>query len=303
MALQPRDVDILWSVFKHRYLSCEHIHQLYFPGKSMKVAQSRLRLLWENKFFDRYYRPWIYDGTRRSQWQASTPFYTLAENGAQVIWEDTALDWDEIPKTPVQNAIGWSYLKHHLVATDLMVAIEAGCQHRDDIEFVSFVRETAMRKVERKVSDRKQFNGPLAISDGAFTLRFPGTGQEQTFHIEVVRAGVKDGNKTLFQRMKRHAELHHQGYFDKVFGHKKVRAILFATTTTQRAEGFAKLASKLPHGRGLFWFTSFQQLNEDKLPITTFYPHTVFEPVWLGADGQTHSLIPPEIMNPTSASG
>gem|GEM_PF-2111346 len=293
MSLTSRDEKIIWAVYKHRYLSCEHIKQLFFVGKSDTAVQTRLRRLWSNHLLDRYYRPFCYDGTKRSCWKASTPYYTLAEKGAEVIWDNSVLDWDEIPKTPQQNAMGWAYLKHHLVVTDLLVAVEAACQDRDDIELVSVERERTLRQAERKVRDRKSFSSPLQISDGALTLRFPQTDQTLTFHVEVVRAGVKQGNRTLRKRMETYARLHHQGYFAKVFGHKNVRAILFCTTTDQRARGFRDMAAHLPHGRGLFWFTTYQQNNADGLPITTFYPDTVLKPIWHGADGQTHSLIPP----------
>lgn len=293
MSLTSRDEKIIWAVYKHRYLSCEHIKQLFFVGKSDTAVQTRLRRLWSNHFLDRYYRPWSYDGTKKSCWRVSAPFYTLAEVGAEVIWDNSTLDWDEIPKTPQQNAMGFHTLQHHLAVTDLLVAIEAACQHRGDVNVTLVERESAMQSVAAKLWQKKGRPGDWIVSDGAFTLAYPQTGQEWTYQVELVKASVRGGNKTLVEKMRRYARLHHQGYFDKVFGHKQVRAILFCTTTDQRARGFRDMAAQLPHGRGLFWFTPYQQNNADGLPITTFYPDTVLKPIWHGADGQTHSLIPP----------
>jgi len=291
MALTPRDEKILWAVNQHRYLSCEHIRQLFFPGESEKPSQSRLRKLWANHFLDRYYRPWAYDGTKKSCWGASTPFYTLAEQGAEVIWDSSTLDWDEIPKTPQQNAMGFHTLQHHLAVTDLLVAVEAACKGTPDIDVGGVDRESVLQSAAAKSGKNKP--GEWIVSDGAFTLNYPTLGVTWTYHIELVRASVRGGNKTLVEKMRRYARLHHQGYFEKMFGHKTVRAVLIATTTEGRALGFRDLAAKLPHGKGLFWFGTYQQNNADGLPITTFNPDTVLNSVWHGADGQIHSLIPP----------
>jgi hypothetical protein len=293
MALTPRDQQILRAVYKHRYLSADHIKQLFFAHKSDTAVQSRLRKLWANQFLDRYYRPFSYDGTRRSTWQASTPLYTLAERGAEVIWDATTADWNKIPKTPKQNAMGFQTLQHNLAVTDLLVAVEAACRDRDDVHFVCSQRQDELQAIASKRWMHEGKAGEWIVSDGAFVLLFPATGEKLTFHIEVVRASVRGGNRTLVEKMKRCARLHHRGYFKDVYGHRQVRAVLFCTTTDARARGFRDLAAQLPNGRGLFWFGTYQQNNSEGLPISAFHPSTVLGSIWHGADSKEHSLIPP----------
>ena len=216
MALTPRDRKILWAVHQHRYLSCEHIRQLFFPGKPGGQAQRRLRLLWDNRYLDRYYRPWAYDGTRESCWRVSAPYYTLAEKGAEIIWDDSTLDWDQIPKTLKQNAMGFYTLQHHLTVTDLLVTVQVACQNTPDINVASVERESTLQRIVAKQRKTERRAGEWIISDGAFTLSYPRLDVAWTYHIEVVRAGVRSGNKTLVEKMKRYARLHHQGYFDKI---------------------------------------------------------------------------------------
>src|SRR5207302_1761940 len=121
-------------------------------------------------------------------------------------------------------------------------AVQVACRGRRDVELTSMDQEALLwRRIAALKKDGRHEAGYL-VSDGAFTLTYRPSGEAATFHIEIVRANVKGGNETLARKFRRYTELHHTGYFERVFGHARVRAILFVTTSVERAEHFRQLA-------------------------------------------------------------
>ena len=179
--LQPRDIRILEAVHKHRYLTSVHIHHLFFGGKTMNAVRVRLRKLWSNHCLDRYYFPIMLTGIRKSQPEKGRALYSLAKRGAEILVEHLGYDPDDIPCTPRDNTVGFAYLKHHLVVTDMLVALESS--DRDDVEVVKTERETSLRQIISSARTTGEFKGQSVISDGFFTLRYPGSNKPWTFHL------------------------------------------------------------------------------------------------------------------------
>jgi len=291
MRLEPRDRDILQAVHRHRYLTSDHVQVLAFPGVSRRRAQARLRLLFEHGYLDRFYLPLVLQDVGVSSRRPSRPLYCLARRGANIVAEDLGLAVAAIPHTPRQNARGYATLAHHLVVADFLVAVEAAIVGRGDVEIVAVRREHELR---RDIAAWQRAHGPLGrfvVSDGALTLLYPRTDAEWSFHLEVVRANVPGGNKTLLAKLAKYAELNRERFFERVFGQRIVRAVLVATTSPERAEGLRTRAATLPHGRGLFWFGSFNDTSRQGVPITSFAPSTILTAPWRDANGETHTLI------------
>ena len=112
-----------------------------------------------------------------------------------------------------------------------------------------------------------------------------------TFYLEVVRAGVRSGNRKLADKLALYARLHHCGYFATVFGHERIRAVLILTTSPERAEHFRQLAAELPHGRSLFWFGAYQPPPPGRLLPVITATH-LRSPMWRTTAGEAISLIP-----------
>ena len=286
MRLQPRDKAMLLAVFKHRYLSLRHLQLLFFEGVHARAAQSRLRKLWSHGYLGRHFVPFFFDGTSTSLNGAGRPLYCLARKGAEVVSVETGQHVAGIPHTPAQNAVGFATLKHHLVVTDFLVALDAAIRQRNDIELVSVQRETELRRSLAAYQDGRP--ALAVVSDGAFTVRFPESGTTHTFHVEIVRAGTRGGNKTLVRKLDKYANLHHDGFFRKVYGHKTVRAVLIATTSQSRALRLRDLAAELPFCRGLFWFGTYDAHSGNSQAFT--HEH-VLDQVWHGADGNEHTIL------------
>lgn len=286
MLLTPRDRAAIHAVYRYRYLTARHLEWLIYAGIARRNGQHRLRLLWEHGFLDRHWFSSVSDGTAESIRGLRTPVYMLAHAGARVVAADfSELTWAEIPKNPKENRQGYVRLRHNLVATDVLVAAEAA---------VMRVGWSASTQTEHHLWQGLKQNRrrpPFVVSDGALTLHHPNA-PSTSYHLEVVRADVKRGNQTLFTKMKKYVELNRRGFFRDAFGHERVRAVLIATTTAQRAENFRALAAELPHGRNLFLFTGYERRPSAGPPETIFTPDTITTPLWFDVDGQPHSLIP-----------
>ena len=284
LVLQPRDRQLLQSVYRHRYLLAEHVRQLHFPKASLRVAQQRLRRLWEHCYLDRLFLPLSGNG----RVTLSPPLYSLAIEGARVVGADLNIPPAHIPHTPRQNARGYATLLHHLVATDLLVAAE--CCNTENLRVVT-MRETAMRQALVAARQSGRWRASAIIPDGALTLFPRGNVGGMTFYVEVVRASVKCGNALMAKKFCDYANLHHRGYFQTVFGHNRVRAILILTTSPKRAEHFRQMAAKLPYGRNLFWFGAYQPPRSGRLAVVPMWDH-VRGREWQAVDKRSFSLAP-----------
>src|SRR5205814_1544212 len=125
---------------------------------------------------------------------AGEPLYCLATAGAAIVAEARGLSLRRVPHTEHENATGFTTIEHHLVVTDLLVALAVACRLRPDPQLMSIDREHALRV--RLGRWREHGERDLAVlPDGAFTLSIGG--RAQTFYIEVARAGVRGGNQHL----------------------------------------------------------------------------------------------------------
>lgn len=294
IVLTSRDREFLHVVYRHRYVTQEHLRDLICPDTSRRRVQTRLRQLWENGYLDRHYVPVLLMADKAASRQsAGRPVYILATKGAKVVAEDLGIGLKSIPHTPAENARGFATFEHHLVVTDFLVALEAACKESEDIKVVRIERESDLRRLVAawhvKTGTRHH---PYLVSDGAVTLTYPLLNRTWTFHLEVVRAGVPGGNQTLYQKMLKYTRLHHSGYFRIVFHHEDLRAVLILTTSEERVERFRELARRLPHGSRMFWFASYTTTYSGGVPVTSIGRETVLGVKWRTAtdDGQPVGL-------------
>lgn len=289
LKLQSRDHEILQHMATHWYLTSDHIQQLAFTGSGLRSAQNRLRKLFDHHYLHRLFIPYVVFEGKPSHPLANRPLYALSKKGAEIVARDTQRTLKEVPYCNRENLQSFGHMEHNLVATDLMVAMQAACQDRSDLDMVSVVRDPELfRALHHRPS---QWIGRTSVlSDGAFALAPSGQKQPWWFHIEIVRAGIKGGNKTLLKRLRTYVELHHEGFFRDIFGHDQLRAVLICTTSEERAENFRQLAEQLPHGRNLFWFTSYKKEKDEGLSVSRFTPDMILESIWTDWEGKPQSL-------------
>lgn len=278
LSLQPRDLEMLRAVLKYRVVTSGQLHALLFAGRSLRVVQARLRLLFEHRLLNRLFVPVVLSASplrRRSNHQ---PLYTLSGKGLQLLRDvSTPEDSGNLRRTAPEYSA--STVLHHLAVSDCLVSLVVALRVHADLELVSAVTESELWLPMLRHRGRGE-RQPLIVPDGAFTIRHRLTGETMTFYLEVVRAGVSGGNRRLQAKFARYAEWSHVGRFATVYGHERVRAVLIATTSAERAEHFRQLAAALVHGRGLFWFGVYGEPDAEGIWRSTFTPERILTLPW-----------------------
>lgn len=246
LILQPRDKQVLEQVSRYRMLTSEHLRHLVFPRVSVRMANRRLALLCAHHLLKRYYLPVTEGGfVVRSR----RPVYCLTRSGAEVVKDDPGSFTPVVPSPGGNTA-------HNLVATDLLVALQAGGPPAG-LEVETLPEPELWLRLAAHRQGGNRF--PTAVlPDGAFTIRPPGAASA-SFCIEVVRAGAKRGNRSIQEKMARYVALNRAGFFREVYGLSHLRAVLLVTTSSERASRLVSLARGLAHGRNLFWATSYER--------------------------------------------
>lgn len=299
LCLQARDLDILRSVYQHRFVRSDHLHRLLFAGVSLRALQVRLRKLWEHHYLDRYFQPFVLGEGHRPPPCATQPIYALGRRGAEEVAEQLGVAMDEIPHGFRHDGLGLPALHHHLVVTDFLVAVAVAARDRPDIALHEIKSGFALARTASLWKRRTQAPHQYVIPDGAVTLSVGG--QSRTYYLEVVRAGVSGGNKCLIEKLRRYVSLNRLGFFKQAFGHERLRAVVFATTSEERSDRLRAVARRLVHGRHLFWFGSYEEKQRDGTRRSTLAPESIFAARWRTVDDELRSLLPPGVPRGESA--
>ncbi|MFA5763066.1 MAG: replication-relaxation family protein [Bacilli bacterium] len=286
--LQPRDKAIIRSVFAHRVVRSDHVRDLLFANTSMRVVQVRLRKLWEHRYLARYFLSKIFGVPEPAVVRPGQPIYGLDEAGASLLAESDSEKADALQVSGNIGKFSLTSLEHHLIAADFLIAVELACTDRQNVRRIEVESEPVLW---RKLCAWKAAGnrGRSVISDGAFTI-VTTNGDRLTFHVEVVRADVKGGNKRLIDKLALYATLLREGFFKKAYGHDHVRAVIVATTSCNRADNLRELARTLVHGRRLFWFGAYQTKDADGRNVSTINKDTILAKRWDMIDSESLSL-------------
>lgn len=290
LTLQPRDIKILRQVAKHRFMRSEHLHTLTEPAVSRRVIQTRLKKLSSHRYLNRLYVPVVLDGTHAPVSHSRQPIYTLTTRGLRLLGEHDLVQKGGVTRVAERPSV--QFLAHHLVVTDCLVALKRASRNHYAVTLVSGNAENILR-VQLHAYRREHSVPSAVVPDGVFTLRYEPSGETLIFYLEVVRADVKGGNARLSEKFRRYVELHRQGFFRQVYGHDRIRAVLFATTSAVRATHLAALAKRLAHGRQMFWFGAYQEKTTDGRLASLFRPENILTLPWKTPDGAVVSLLQP----------
>jgi hypothetical protein len=279
--LTVRDLEILGRVHKHRFMLAEHLHPLCFGGRVLRVAQARLAKLWQHGYLDRHFVPYALDGTRRVPSEAATPVYALGKLGLETLEKAVAGSPEELGGSARARELSPFTLAHHLIVTDLLASIESAALAKGIPDSVATEHEWWLWN---KAAERKAPSQGLVVPDGAVTFRGPDRPEPETWYVEIARAGVSGGNETFLAKMRRYLILRSEGRFHRAFGHHRVRGVLIATPTAERARNLRTLAGSLSNGRRFFAFTHFEERHGDHR-VKRFRPADVLELGWTDGAG------------------
>lgn len=288
--LQERDRKIIQSVYTHRYMRSKHIHQLLFAKVSLRVVQARLRKLWEWGFLERYFVPQVFVSGQPTMSYATQPIYGLGKAGGELLFQMNAEQFNEVVRPP--KKMGLFCLEHHLIVTDFLVSLETA-EFKNNWRLQSVESETALWR--KLAAWRNQGGiGQVIVPDGAFTLVCSQTGQTQSFYLEVVRAGVSGGNRSLLEKWRRYVQLSKDGFFSRVYGHKRIRAVITITGSKKRSENLRLFAAELKYGCRMFWFGLYQKPNivVGRVSENTLKADSILDARWQTADEEVLSIIP-----------
>ena len=284
LVLQERDVEILRLLTVHRYARADHFQWLLFQGRGVRVLQARLRRLWEHRLIDRYFVPVVVGNDQTFPRFSSRPVYALTARGANVLAEKTGGDPAGIPVGLRRNLLAFPTLLHDLVATDFTVSLRVALASLGLP--VSVQHDHELRRLLARSASGARRGHPI-VPDAAVTITLPGD-RRMTFCLEVVRASMRGGNRSLRAKLLRYLELHRLRFFREAYGHEWLRGVLIATTSSTRAEGLRKASASLPHGHRLFSFGAYR--SGDAEAGSLFTPENVLDHPWRLLDGSTSTL-------------
>jgi len=290
--VQPRDRDLLEAVKSHRFVLSHQLHSLVAPEVSLRVVQSRLYKLATHGYLKRWYLPQVLDGQHAPSTHSRQPIYALTTRGALLLREaqcepDAPVTRCRPPERPSPVT-----LQHHLVVVDVLVALAVAGRTSGAVSFLGGVHDGVLYAQLRKFRQHHHVQQAV-VPDGAFTLGYGSRSPALTFYLEVVRADVKAGNASLLAKMQRYVELMRSGFFRDAYGHERIRAVLFATTSAVRARNLCRVAARLQHGRRLFWFGSYQAADQKGVLRKCLSPATILNAVWSSPDGELFTLAQP----------
>jgi hypothetical protein len=123
ITVNPRDIEILKQVYRHRFLSSEHITALT-EGSQQNITR-RLRLLYHGGYLDRPKEQvghWIY---------SQRIVYGLGNKGADLLAAVLDLPRSKIDWTSKNREAGTVFLNHTLMIANFMVCLELACRQSD----------------------------------------------------------------------------------------------------------------------------------------------------------------------------
>lgn len=164
------------------------------------------------------------------------------------------------------------------------MSLDVALRDRADATLIEVSPERGFRARVEASRNVAPLPSGYVIPDGGFTLR-KGNGQPRSFYLEVVRADVRGGNATLRAKLAKYVELNRTGALRALYGHDRLRAVLFLTTSPERAERLRALATALPHGRRLFWFGAYGAPGPGGRLVPALSSTSVLDRRWTDADG------------------
>jgi len=260
--IQPRDLETLRQVYKHRFLRSSHIAAL--DGGSEQHVRRRLKHLYHAGFLDRL--------RERIDWpggEARKPYiYGLGKNGAELLQEELGIKLGRLDWAGKNREIGQRYLDHTLLTADVLVGFELACRRRGTVRMID-PGEILAHAPEATRRTRYPFRWRVpvihegtryvlgAIPDGIFGLYFlekPEGRNRAYFFLEADRATMPVeraslNRSSLFRKLLAYWETWKGKVHTERFGIQNFR-VLTVTTTADRAAHIQAAALKASGGRG-----------------------------------------------------
>jgi hypothetical protein len=286
MHLTERDVALLLTVYKYRYLSFSQLCHLHFP--STHTAYRRLQALKKEGYLKTFTTPNV---TER--------IFHLDKAGAEIVAgafhvEVEDLQWYRYSRAPKD----YYFLRHFLAINDFRITITQACQD-NPIQLLGFIPEHVGEKtihgnvkkyLRAHVCDiANQHVQYSHTPDAAFTLGKEGSAA--LFFLEIDRGieVVSDREKGLLKAVVFYLNYWVNGGYKRYesdFGGTSLQTFrsLFVVPSHARLQHLREAVTKLPfhpaHVKRFLWGTTADQVAAE----------TVFEPIWFSLDATDETL-------------
>lgn len=284
--LVERDREIIRHVYRNRFLRSTHICALVM-GSSQQILR-RLKLLYHHGYLERpriqieYY----HEGGSREF------VYGLGTKGASLIQKELGCDLASLLWDTKNGSIGRVFLKHALLVSDIMVAIELACRENQ----IRLLTEQELAPEHNR--DRRWFRWQVtvagqilsAIPDRVFALEFlcqDGNRRRSYFFLEADRGTMPVIRSTLVQtsfyrKLIAYEATWAQSIHEKRFRFHRFR-VLTVTTGPERVRSTIEACGRLNTGHGLFLFADKTILDR---------PEHILAHIWQsGRPGETGRLL------------
>ena len=299
--LQARDKEIIFQIYKHRFLNSRHITALV-EGSDQRILR-RLNVLFHANFLARpleQIRPYK---------QGSDPMvYGIGNEGAKLLEREFKIPRGKVEWTRKNREVKQVYLEHTLMVANFMVCLEVACKSKRGVELVTgedLARILPATKdkeqvsgwklaVERKNGNTKRYNIAV-VPDKVFALYFPNDppGKNKAlFFLEADRSTMPVIRSSLylssfFKKLVGYWESYQQNLFQKYFGLKGAR-VLTVAKSVQRVNNIIaanKQVDSRKKGSKMFLFAT-----QDSFSIES--PKGALEKIWRnGRDNGLDSLL------------
>jgi len=226
--LQERDIEVIKEIYKHRFLTSEHIRAL-IPG-SDQVILRRLQLLYHAGYLDR-----PREQIKPYKSGSSAMVYGIGNKGADYLSQALNVPRSKVDWTTKNREVKTVFLEHSLSIANFMVCLEMACRERKDVEFIDprkFLKEYPITwKITKAIDGKKQvFN---IFPDNAFALYYPKDNSTAYFFLEVDRSTMPIYSNNFFRSSVYKKFLLYwlswkDGVFTDYFGFANVRVLTLA---------------------------------------------------------------------------
>jgi hypothetical protein len=273
MVLTERDRMILAAVYKHRFLTRDHIAAIFFPSSPLarrpyliSSCNSRLQKLFHHGYLAR---------ATRGQTLASSTVYALDRRGAGVVARMHGLDPAEIHWSPKRRSSELYFREHTLAINDLWVAFELAAREYSELAVTRFEMDGPL--LWDFTNDRAAPKGHLPVRPDAF-LQLAWGDKTASFFLEVDRGTMTTSR--FAQKIRAYRLYWKSGGFQRAYEAASFR-VLTSAPSERRRDNLRKAAARVGESR-MFLFAVHEAIRSGQL----------FEPIWLGpSDAEPMALV------------
>lgn len=269
-----RDISILKALYRYRFLTTDLIHRLLFHETTMRVAQRRVRKLFDLGLCGR--RP-VVKLTDPNNPLTSGMVHFLDVVGAEYlgIAENTR-------RLRKHNQVSVGTVNHFLMTNQFMVELELACtlakyrfaEHQDEIQLKGEYDRVTLTEGSKNVK-------VAVIPDTYVAIQTPH--HEEPSHLLLETDTGTEKSSIIKRKVRAYIKYLKSDDIMRRFGSQKMR-VLFVAKTNRRANNLKSYAEEMG-GEKRFWFGSLDEIEAEKL----FY-----KPLWeIASQSKKGVLLPP----------